>query len=1001
MTYLARILAYLLILPCGGIAAEPEWIWNKKGDSPAHRDVCYARKQFEVPTAVTKAVLSASGDNHVVVHLNGEKVGGSDDWQQPLVADVTARLKTGGNTLAVHGRNDGGSAALIVRLALITGDKTNEVVTDGSWLVSHEAGGDWTKPGYAATGWEAPRTLGKHGIQPWGLVLGGKTASEGRQATAAERLTVPEGFQVELLRSAEAEEGSWVSMTVDPKGRLVISSQGGEPMLRYTLDASGHIAGKETIDLPVRSAMGLLHVGNALYVNGAGPNGYTLYRATDTNGDDRFETVQLIHKTEGGGGEHGTHGVVLGPDNKLYIVNGNFVRPPADLLPTSPHQHYLGDDLALPRAEDGNGFGAGEKPPGGYVMRMDLDGGHCELFAAGQRNTYDIAFNEDGELFGYDSDMEWDWGMPWYRPTRIFHIVSGAEHGFRGGSAKWPEWYQDSLPATVNTGIGSPTGVRFGTGAKYPAKYQRALFAMDWSYGRILAVHLTPTGASYGGTFESFVAGRPLNVTDLEIGSDGAMYFITGGRGTQSGLYRVSYVGKESTARVDTRNQAGVEARSLRRKLEAFHGREDAAAVATVWPHLNSPDRYIRYAARIALEFQPVATWKEKALAEKEPHAGLTALLALARIGAKETQPDIFAALKKYPMSSLSEEQQLLKLRVIEVSMARQGRPAQESIDLAVGKLLPLLPAKSEAVSRELGQVLIALEAPGVVGKALELARAASTREAQLYWIFSLRTLTNGWTRTERETWFNWFSSGGTGVTEMARPAVYAPETEQWFKDVDSNARDGSSAAGFIRNMRKAGIVSLSNRERFELASLLTQPVGPASPRSPKKPLQYVKTWQMADLENDLGSVADKARNIAKGKEAYETALCSMCHRFGDEGGAVGPDLTTISTRFARRDILDSILDPSKVVSEQFAFTSVTRKDGTQIHGRLVEDGAASLWLMQNPLAPDERVEVKKADVAKQEFSKFSPMPPGLLNMLTKEEVLDLLAYLESAGRKK
>ena len=116
-------------------------------------------------------------------------------------------------------------------------------------------------------------------------------------------------------------------------------------------------------------------------------------------------------------------------------------------------------------------------------------------FCAGLRNTYDIDFNKDGELFGFDSDMEWDWGSPWYRPTRAYHIVSGGDQGFREGSAKWPEYYPDSLPAVVNIGIGSPTGVVFGTGAKFPMKYQKAFYMLDWTYGRVIAVHLTPNGA--------------------------------------------------------------------------------------------------------------------------------------------------------------------------------------------------------------------------------------------------------------------------------------------------------------------------------------------------------------------------------------------------------------------------------------------------------------------------------------------------------------------------
>ena len=344
------------------------------------------------------------------------------------------------------------------------------------------------------------------------------------EATPAESLKVPEGFKVELLRSSQPGEGSWVSLTVDPKGRLIVSPQDKEPMLRITLGEDGKIAKMEKIELPITGAMGLRYAFDSLYVNGNGPDGYHLYRLRDTNGDDTYDAIQLIRKWKGGPGEHGAHGIVVGPDQKLYVVAGNFVDVPEDILPTSPHRNYR-DDLVLPRMEDGNGFGAGRKPPGGFVVRLDPDGKNAELFASGERNTYDIAFNPDGELFGFDSDMEWDWGTPWYRPTRVGHLVSGADHGFREGSGKWPEYYPDSLPAVVNVGIGSPTGVRFGTGARFPARYQRACFAMDWSYGRILAVHLTPDGAGYRGTFENFVAGKQLNVTDLEIGKDGAMYF--------------------------------------------------------------------------------------------------------------------------------------------------------------------------------------------------------------------------------------------------------------------------------------------------------------------------------------------------------------------------------------------------------------------------------------------------------------------------------------------
>src|SRR5438046_7652485 len=151
-------------------------------------------------------------------------------------------------------------------------------------------------------------------------------------------------------------------------------------------------------------------------------------------------------------------------------------------------------------------------------------------------------------------------------------------------------------------GLGSPTGVVFVYGAKFPAKYQKAFYIMDWSYGRLIAVHMTPTGSSYTATWENFIAPKslhsmgqkyPLNLTDMVIGDDGAMYFACGGRNTQGYLFRVSYVGNEPTSPADLHDANGAEARALRHKLESFHDHAYPAAITTDWPHLASDDRLL------------------------------------------------------------------------------------------------------------------------------------------------------------------------------------------------------------------------------------------------------------------------------------------------------------------------------------------------------------------------------------------------------------------------
>src|SRR5947199_8390412 len=222
--------------------------------------------------------------------------------------------------------------------------------------------------------------------------------------------------------------------------------------------------------------------------------------------------------------------------------------------------------------------------------------------------------------------MELDVGTTWYRPTRITHLVSGGEYGWRNGSAKWPADYPDSLPGVLDVGLASPTGITSGRGLKFPTRYQSGMFLADWAYGRIYAAFLTPTGASYRGTVEIFASQRPLQITSVVANPvDGALYAITGGRGTESQLYRFTYAGTDSIAAPQPTVDADAKAaRELRRKLESFHGHPDPAAIEFAWPHLGDGDPFIRFAARVAIESQDPAAWRDRVLRETRPEVAVT-----------------------------------------------------------------------------------------------------------------------------------------------------------------------------------------------------------------------------------------------------------------------------------------------------------------------------------------------------------------------------------------
>jgi hypothetical protein len=230
--------------------------------------------------------------------------------------------------------------------------------------------------------------------------------------------------------------------------------------------------------LPIGHAQGLLWANDGLYVvvngGGVGGNGSGLYRLTYDAATDRFTEVKRLaaFKSRSGGnagGEHGPHAVRLGPDSKLYVTGGNFTRIPDNCSPTSPARNW-GEDLLNVRNPDGGGHDPTVWAPAGWVARCDLEGKNWELVLTGLRNAYDFDFNADGDFFIYDSDMEWDTGAPWYRPTRLVMGVPGGEYGWRNGTGKWPDYYPDSLPTVANMGMGSPTGVAFGHGGEVPGQ---------------------------------------------------------------------------------------------------------------------------------------------------------------------------------------------------------------------------------------------------------------------------------------------------------------------------------------------------------------------------------------------------------------------------------------------------------------------------------------------------------------------------------------------------
>jgi putative heme-binding domain-containing protein len=810
-------------------------------------------------------------------------------------------------------------------------------------------------------------------------------------ATPADAIKGPKGFQVDLLYTVPRDEqGSWVSLAIDPKGRLIASDQYGQ-LFRVTPPPIGGAPNElkvEPVPVAIGEAQGLLWAFDSLYVvvNSGGKFPSGLYRVRDTDGDDQLDKVETLRLIEGGG-EHGPHGVALAPDGKsLYVVAGNATRLPE--LAGSLVPRDWGEDTLLPRMPDGNGFMADEKAPGGFVCRVDPDGSRWELVSMGYRNPYDIAFHREGDLFTYDSDMEWDMNMPWYRPTRVCDAVSGSDFGYRGGSGKFPTHYLDSLPPAADVGPGSPTGVTFGYGAKFPAKYQDAFYICDWSYGKLYAVHLAPKGASYTGEVEEFLTGAPLPLTDLVVNpKDGALYFAIGGRRTTSGLYRVTYSGPEPIAPANPGDDSGAEARARRRALEAFHGRRDPQAVEAAWPALADPDRFLRYAARVAVEWQDPATWRDRALAETHPRAALEALLALVRVSAPDpahrqptdsppnpaVESQILDALARLHWDGFTYAQRLDLVRLYQILFHRMGRPDDSTVARLIARFGPRYPAEGHELNSELCTLLVYLGAPDVAAKTLELIAKAPTQEEQIDYAKSLRLLKTGWTPDLRKAYFTWLGKA------------------RGFKG-------GASFAGFLRLMRNDALATLSEPERAAIKPVLDAPPPAGGPVATLAARPHVKDWTLDELVPMVESGLKTKRSFDRGRSLFAATQCFNCHRFNNEGGAAGPDLTGVAGRFSTHDLLESIVQPSKSISDQYQAITIVTDDGRVITGRVANLNGDNMMINTNMLDPNALAGVDRRHIEEIKPSSTSMMPEGLLNTLDQDEVLDLMAYLLSRG---
>jgi putative heme-binding domain-containing protein len=833
---------------------------------------------------------------------------------------------------------------------------------------------------------------------------------EGYKIDADTKITILDGFDADLVYSVPKSQGSWVAMAFDPKGRLIVSDQDDKGVFRVTLPEVGEADAKVEVEslkgfpyLPidwgqrkVGGALGFLYAFDSLYMSSM--KGF--YRIRDTDGDDKFDEFTLLKKLNPGY-EHSAHSVILTEDGKgLYLISGNYTRVPEGTASLQPPV-WKTDDL-IPAMPDPMGHAVGLMPPGGWICRISPDGKDWKMISSGYRNAVDLAINREGELFTFDSDLEFDVGAPWYRPTRVNHVTSASEFGWRNGSGKWPEYYADSLGAVINVGPGSPTGISFGHHSNYPAQFQDKLFVCDWTFGTIYTVEMEESGSSYTGTKKEFLHGSPLSISAMRFGPDGHMYFLTGGRNLESKLYRIRYTGEKSTgeSRQLLKNK---ELRDLRKSLEIYHGSNSggADAIEKSWQYLSHDDRNIRYAARLAIECQDLALWKDKVLAETNPRAVIYGSIALCRHGEPTLTGKVLEKLGTLTYDTLKSEDRLALLRAYSLCFLRLDKPTPDQTASAIAKLDPQFPAKDRDENTELCRVLCALNAPQVVAKTIDLMKKTQSETTayddkmlerseygqdilkmmqntpntqNIFYAYALRQVTNGWSIEQRKYFFSWLN-----------------------ESLEKNG--GKSFAGYINAIRNDAIDHLPHEVAAEISDLLGEIKTLDLSKLPKAKgpaVAWTVDSAMKLFEKDL-----KGRNFENGKKMFSAGTCVACHRFEGTGGVTGPDLGSIGRRFSVHDMLESIIDPNKTISEQYQASSVKLKNGKLLYGRVISKNDKEIAVAQDAYNFRKLTKEPIENVDKIEISQTSLMPPATIFTMNQDELMDLIAYLKSGGNPK
>ncbi|MSR27125.1 MAG: c-type cytochrome, partial [Planctomycetaceae bacterium] len=309
---------------------------------------------------------------------------------------------------------------------------------------------------------------------------------------------------------------------------------------------------------------------------------------------------------------------------------------------------------------------------------------------------------------------------------------------------------------------------------------------------------------------------------------------------------------------------------------------------------------------------------------------------------------------------------------------SRHGMFPPETAAKLIAALEPALPSPDRRVNEGIVALCAALKSPSFISPTLDLLAAARTQEEQVIYVRALVASAPiaAWTPALRQRCLN----------------LVLDRVPNW---------KGGFTARAVRDSLLHQVIAMLPAEEQALNTARIEAARKPAAVLPTTSRPFVQKWTLDDLAAEIEQTADttseKHGDVANGRRLFAAAACIVCQSFQGEGGRGGPELTTAARRYTTRDLLMNILEPSRVINEQYALQNYSMFDGTTFTGRTVNMAGDTVMVATDPNDPGgSEVRFKVSELESSTPSQVSFMPAGLLDTLSRDEIRDLLAYLRS-----